>query len=70
MGTKFDNGHICLTIKELRGKFYVMLDVNNSFQEIPTWCQSVSVLQKSFSTIENAKKYFSELKKLIEFEEI
>jgi len=70
METKFDNGYLCLTIKALREKFYVMLDVNNDFPEIPTWFQSVSVLQKSFTTLENAQRYFNELKKLIEFEEI
>ena len=70
METKFDNGYLCLEIKALRGKFYVMLDVNNDFPEIPTWFQSVSVLQKSFNNLLNAEKYFSALKELIEKEEM
>lgn len=70
MDTKFDNGHVCIEIKQSRGNYIVMVDVNNELQEIPAWCQSVQVLRKSFKNLFNAEKYFYALKELIEKEEM
>jgi len=43
--------------------------VNNDFQDVPEWNRCVQVLQKKFDKKETARRFFFNLKAIIEFEE-
>lgn len=63
---KFDNGYISMSMDD---ENVVEMYVNNDFQDVPEWNRCIQVLSKNFSNKENARRFFFNLKAIVEFEE-
>ena len=63
---KYDDGYISAYLNDNNS---VDAYVNNRYGDVPEWDWSIKVVEKKFSNSETARRYFFELKRLIEFEE-